>query len=400
MIDRRELDRIAQKARLASAKRPDVKQGLVVMRDCGCIRCGYNLKGLRFEQPCPECATPVNRSITPEDPDAKPWQDASLWRPQWWIGLFGLPEPTSKAQQKPAETKPVVKLCPRCSYDCTSLPFGRPCPECGTARSIGERAAGSEVDLAMQALVRHSHHGIFFALGWGGCCLALAMQWFAFGISASFGDVPWDVTGIYAYAAAAVCSAAATVASFFMLVADPPPDLRKDTAIGTRITAVIASALWSLSCAATAYGFWKGWSIYGVIAAHGAIVVSSLILAFHCRVMFVLAGMVGRSEQGIRAATLGFPLATFVFFAAGVWFAMIGRIPLISFVTCIFVTLFAGVFAFGFFFSNVNIGCGVWWVKDNLDAAADRYERKVERWRERARRDLAHEKRFGNSAKL
>ena len=252
----------------------------------------------------------------------------------------------------------------------------------------------------MQALVRHSYTGLLFAWGWAGCCIALSLQWFIFGISASFSDVPWDVTGIYTYAAAAACAGVATGASYFMLVADPPPDLVKETAAATRITAVVSSALWTLSCAATAYGFWKGWPSYGIIAAHGAVVLSSFFLAFHCRVMLVLAGMVGRSEQGIRAATLGFPFATTVFFAASVWFAMIGRIPLISFVTCIFITLIGGIFALGFFFSNFNIGCGVWWVKDNLDAAADRYERKVERWRERARHDVAREKRFGNSARL
>ncbi|MDP1662841.1 MAG: hypothetical protein Q8L55_13080, partial [Phycisphaerales bacterium] len=343
MIDRRELDRLAKKARLASAKRPDLSRVSIVMRDCGCVRCGYNLKTLRFDQVCPECGTPVKRSIIPEDPDAKPWEDAANWRPRWWMNMFGLP-----AEKVPV-VAPILSIpkantpqpCPRCGYNCAGIPRRSPCPECGTPRADTPAPAGQHVQQAMQALALHAGTGMLFAAGWAACGLALALQWLVFAAGASFADTPWALTGSFLYALAAIASAAASFASFQLVIADPPMEVAAQTATFTRITALAGSLLWSATCGLVAFGCWRDWGSGPVLACHGGFFLASILLSFHCRVMLVIAHMVGRAENAIRSAALGLPFSIVVLLAASSWFVFIGRVPLISFVSCMFITLFA-----------------------------------------------------------
>ena len=67
----------------------------VVARDCPCVSCHYNLKGVRLEGKCPECGAAVSRSIDPANQDATPWVDATQWRPKWWVSFFGPPAPVA-----------------------------------------------------------------------------------------------------------------------------------------------------------------------------------------------------------------------------------------------------------------------------------------------------------------
>ena len=42
-------------------------EALTVATDVGCVGCGYNLRTLRIDALCPECAKPVVASLRPDD---------------------------------------------------------------------------------------------------------------------------------------------------------------------------------------------------------------------------------------------------------------------------------------------------------------------------------------------
>ncbi|MFT3685579.1 MAG: hypothetical protein QM783_11725 [Phycisphaerales bacterium] len=203
------------------------------MRDCPCVRCGYNIKGVKFEAKCPECGLDVKRSIDPDNPDAEPWIEPQDWRPKWWVSFFGpgktfepKPEP-APVEHKPEKPKPRKDLCGACGYDCTGIPPGNACPECGVQRRESVRPAAAEVERDMQALSRHSANGRLLALGWVICGVALALQWTSFAADVSFGGVPWALSGQFLYPAAAFGALIATYASLRIFVTDPPLALRR-----------------------------------------------------------------------------------------------------------------------------------------------------------------------------
>ncbi|MFT3685578.1 MAG: hypothetical protein QM783_11720 [Phycisphaerales bacterium] len=142
------------------------------------------------------------------------------------------------------------------------------------------------------------------------------------------------------------------------------------------------------------------WSAEILLAVHGSFLLASILLGFHCRVMYALAWMVGRSETMMQAATLGLPIALIALLLSTSFFVLIATIPLITFICCCFLLMFCGYIWGRFIYANYDIGNGIAWSRHNLDAAVDRYRRKVERWREQARVDREREKKFGNSASL
>ena len=237
------------------------------------------------------------------------------------------------------------------------------------------------------------------ALGWGVAGAAHCVQWLVFGVDVTFGAAPWALTGAYLYSAAAIGVALATFGLFRLFFDGPPASLATETAAATRATALVGGILWGLGCAVIALGCWRGWSGGAVFLAHLPLLVAAILLGFHCRVLYVVAFLLGRSERALQASTIGFPVTVFLLLVASAWFSLIGRIALISFVSFVFTTLFCGVFSVRFFYANVDVGVGIRWARRNLDEAHDRYLRKVGKWEARARADREKEKRFGTSVR-
>jgi len=403
VLDRRDLERMARTARKSEAVRSPVVG--IVARDCLCVACKYNLKGVKFDGKCPECGTPVSRSIDMLDPDAKPWEDPMAWRPGWWVRLFGPATPRERPEKPvPAPAAPrradAPLPCPRCGYDCKGLPPNRPCPECGAPRSAAMRASAVDAHEAIQALASRSGDGVLLRLGWTSAGLAHALQWGVFGAAVSFGGAPWALSGQALYALAAVGAAMATLASVHLLVLAAPVEVERQTTAFTRVTGVLGCGLWAAACAVIAFGMWRGWGAGAIYLVHLSFLPASFLLAFYCRTMYILASMVGRSERGVQTATLGFPMSIFALLVICAWFVSIGFIPLISFITVLFTTFFCGVFTLRFFYGNADVGAGIWWARRNMDEAVDRYRRKVERWEARARADREKERVHGSSARL
>jgi len=403
VLDRRDLERMARTARKNEAVRSPVVG--IVARDCLCVACKYNLKGMKFDGKCPECGTAVARSIDMLDPDAKPWEDPMAWRPGWWISLFGPPTPREPPEKKaPPVAAPrradAPQPCPRCGYDCKGLPPIRPCPECGTPRAASMRASAVDAHEAIHALASRAADGMLLRLGWGVAGLALFLQWVVFAAAVSFGGAPWALTGQVLYAAAAAGSSLAAIGSLRLLVLAPPIEVARQTMVGTRFIGVTGCGLWGLTCAVVAFGMWRGWDSGVLYLVHLGFLPASVLLAFYCRTMYVVAAMVGRSEQSVQTATVGFPMTVLALLVICAWFVFIGPIPLISFITVLFTSFFCGVFTLRFFYGNANVGAGIWWARRNLDEAVDRYRRKVERWEARARADREKERVHGSSARL
>lgn len=80
--------------------------GAVIDRDLPCRSCGYNLRGLRFGRPCPECGEAA----------ALPGFEA---------------EPSPPPPPKPGTPIDEDLACAACGYNLRGLKYGSDCPECG-----------------------------------------------------------------------------------------------------------------------------------------------------------------------------------------------------------------------------------------------------------------------------
>ena len=245
-----------------------------------CVECEYNLRGLPYGSPCPECGEPTVREqddVTPVLPEHAYQGRVLADRGE----AFTDPQPSRGSTRRPS--------CGGCGYDFTGLPPAGRCPECGRPYSPSSRPAAPYVQLVPESTLLSApwRAGVLLAfisaIAYTACSL-FSLYWSGFSSTA------------YAWAMVVITGGWA-VGIWFML----PPSLQTGPPWRTmsRRVSRVSQFAWPLSMVLT----WAG--VVNAIPAGMAWVISTVLdlVAFSGFMLIMSALGIIMRDVGMRFAS-------------------------------------------------------------------------------------------------
>jgi hypothetical protein len=271
-----------------------------------CVECEYNLRGLPYGSPCPECGEPTVREqddVTSELPERAYQGRVLVDRGE----AFTDPKPSRGSTRRPA--------CSGCGYDFTGLPSAGRCPECGRPYSPTHRPVAPYVQLLPESTL--------LSAPWRTGALLAFISVIAYTACSLF-SLYWAGLSSTVYALAmVVITGAWAVGIWFMLPAslETGPEWRT---MSRRVSRVSQFA-WPLSMIST----WAG--VMDVIPAGSALVISTVLdlVAFTGFILIMVALGIMLRDMGMRFASKRLVAGMWILLPAGL-LAMVMPVPTIA----------------------------------------------------------------------